>query len=314
MSRRGTVRRKFSLLPYLMLLPATLVILSVTAYPFIYSLSMSFFDFSFLKQGMKFIGFKNYRDIISKGEFLSVLGFTFRWTVINVVFMTLLGFAVALIIRKKFIGKGFLKATMLIPWVLPQVVTGYIFSLMLSTDYGVVNKSATEYSLMEYNPLLSEEALLTEKADNKKKQFLASCEIFDCKNSDFDEMLPIQKAYELEEVVIDRDDFNEQNCRILLRRNIQSGLVFGVRHNSKVIAKASINAEGENCIQIGGIYTAEAFRNRGIATYLVRRLSNRLKNNGKNVVLFVKINNATAINVYNNCGYTTFNDYKIIYY
>ena len=180
--------------------------------------------------------------------------------------------------------------------------------------YGVVNKSATEYSLMEYNPLLSEEALLTEKADNKKKQFLASCEIFDCKNSDFDEMLPIQKAYELEEVVIDRDDFNEQNCRILLRRNIQSGLVFGVRHNSKVIAKASINAEGENCIQIGGIYTAEAFRNRGIATYLVRRLSNRLKNNGKNVVLFVKINNATAINVYNNCGYTTFNDYKIIYY
>ena len=131
-----------------MLLPATLVILSVTAYPFIYSLSMSFFDFSFLKQGMKFIGFKNYRDIISKGEFLSVLGFTFRWTVINVVFMTLLGFAVALIIRKKFIGKGFLKATMLIPWVLPQVVTGYIFSLMLSTDYGVVNKSMQAVGLL----------------------------------------------------------------------------------------------------------------------------------------------------------------------
>ena len=104
-------------------------------------------------------------------------------------------------------------------------------------------------------------------------------------------MLPIQKAYELEEVVIDRESFNEQNCRILLRRNIQSGIVFGVRYNNRIIAKASINAEGENCIQLGGIYTDISFRNKGIATYLVRTLSNRFKKNKKDVVLFVKNSN-----------------------
>ncbi|MBQ7539112.1 MAG: GNAT family N-acetyltransferase [Treponema sp.] len=180
--------------------------------------------------------------------------------------------------------------------------------------YGTVNKSATEYSLMEYNALLAEEAALAEKPDNKKRHFLNSCEIFDCKNSDFDEMLPIQKAYELEEVVIDRESFNEQSCRILLRRNIQSGIVFGVRYNNRIIAKASINAEGENCIQLGGIYTDISFRNKGIATYLVRTLSNRFKKNKKDVVLFVKNSNSTAINVYTNCGYTPFGDYKIIYY
>ena len=133
-------KKKRDLFPYLMLLPAWVIIFSITAYPFLYSLTLSFFDYSFLKQGMNFIGFKNYIDILRKGDFLSALGFTLFWTVANVLCMTLIAFAVALLLRQRFAGKGFLKATMLIPWVLPQVVTGYVFNLMLSTDYGIVNK------------------------------------------------------------------------------------------------------------------------------------------------------------------------------
>ena len=89
---------------------------------------------------MNFVGLKNYIDILKKGDFLSALNFTLLWTVANVLFMTVIAFAVALLLRQQFAGKGFLKATMLIPWVLPQVVTGYVFNLMLSTDYGIVNK------------------------------------------------------------------------------------------------------------------------------------------------------------------------------
>ena len=141
MSQNKVQKRKMDWFPYLMLLPAWIVVLGITAYPFVYSFSMSFFDFSFLKQGMKFVGLKNFQSIIAKGDFLSAVEFTLFWTVVNVVCMTILGFAVALLMRQKFAGKGFLKATMLIPWVLPQVVTGYTFNLMLSTDFGIVNKA-----------------------------------------------------------------------------------------------------------------------------------------------------------------------------
>lgn len=140
MSQISKRKRKTDWFPYLMLLPAWVIILGITAYPFVYSFALSFFDYSFLKQGMNFIGLKNYMDIISKGEFLSTLNFTLVWTVVNVISMTVLGFAVALLMRQRFVGKGFLKATMLIPWILPQVVTGYAFNLLLSTDYGIVNK------------------------------------------------------------------------------------------------------------------------------------------------------------------------------
>ncbi|MBQ9205592.1 MAG: GNAT family N-acetyltransferase [Treponema sp.] len=180
--------------------------------------------------------------------------------------------------------------------------------------YGTVPKAVNEYILMEYNHTLAEQAALAEKVDARKKSFLADCEIFDCKDSDFDALFPIQKEYELEEVVVDKSTFSEKNCRILLRRSLQDGGIFGVRYNNRIIAKASINAKGENCIQLGGIFTDMTLRNRGIATFLVKTLTQRFKKEGKTIVLFVKKVNVPAINVYRNCGFMPFSDYKILYY
>ena len=39
---------------------------------------------------------------------------------------------------KDFIGKNILKAVILIPWVLPQVVTGFVWSVMLSDHMGII--------------------------------------------------------------------------------------------------------------------------------------------------------------------------------
>ena len=127
-------------------------------------------------------------------------------------------------------------------------------------------------------------------------------------------MFPIQKAYELEEVVASKDSYNEKNSRILLRRSLQSGDVFGVRYNNRVVSKASINARGENCIQLGGVFTDLNFRNHGIATLLVKDLTHRFQEEGKTIVLFVKNINSTALDVYARCGFAPFNDYKIIYF
>ncbi|MBQ8013395.1 MAG: hypothetical protein IJ257_03225, partial [Treponema sp.] len=64
---------------------------------------------------------------------------------------------------------------------------------------GVVSKSSVDYMLMEYNQSVAEEAVLKAKNTPQKKAFLADCEIFDCKDSDFDALFPLQKAYEIEE-------------------------------------------------------------------------------------------------------------------
>ena len=179
---------------------------------------------------------------------------------------------------------------------------------------GEAPKAINDYTLMEYDKIIAEAALLSLKSDAQRRQFLSTCEVFDCDDSDFETIFPIQKSYELEEVVVDKNQYNEKNSRILLRRSLQSGNVFAVRHDHKIVSKASINAKGEKYIQLGGIYTSLAYRNRGIATYLVRTLTQRFKKMNKNIVLFVKKNNATALTVYKNCGFESFADYKILYY
>lgn len=133
------MKKKADLFPYLMLIPALGLLFIITIYPFVTSLTLSLFDYSFLKQGMNFVGLKNYIDIITEGVFLSSVWFTLFWTAANVLFMTVLSLAAALMMRQSFLGQGFIKAVLLVPWILPQVVTGYTFSLMLSEDIGIIN-------------------------------------------------------------------------------------------------------------------------------------------------------------------------------
>ncbi len=189
-----------------------------------------------------------------------------------------------------------------------QKYTDAIAKIMLQL-FKTLPKASNEYLLMEYNSASSQVPI-----DPKKRTFLSECEIFCCKDSDFDDLFPIQKAYEFEEVLIDKNAFNEKNSRILLRKSIQDSSVFALRHKNKIVAKAAINAKGENCIQLGGIFTDVNFRNRGIATYLVQSLIKQFKEKNKTIVLFVKKSNLTAINVYKNCGFASFSDYKILYY
>lgn len=178
----------------------------------------------------------------------------------------------------------------------------------------LIAHNSVDYYLMEYDSFVAEQVLLTVKDDPHKRQFLSKCHIFKCKESDFNQVFPLQKAYELEEVVIDPRTYSEKSTRILLTRAIANQSVFALRYDGKIIGKASFNAFGKNYIQLGGIYTDGGYRNNGVATLLVKTLSLQLKKADKKTVLFVKKSNRKAISVYENCGFHVFADYKISYY
>lgn len=133
-------KKKVDVFPYLLLIPSMLFLVGITLYPFLSSVYNSFFDYSFTKADVKFIGFENYADIIQEGKFFSSLSFTLLYTVLDLAVVLLLGFITSILMKQKFAGKQILKATMLIPWILPQVVTGYIFNLMIAQNMGILNR------------------------------------------------------------------------------------------------------------------------------------------------------------------------------
>ena len=133
-------KKRTALFPYVMLIPSVILLVGITLYPFLSSLYNSLFDYSFTKSEINFIGLKNYTDIIAEGRFFSSFRFTILYTVLDLAVVLVLGFITSLLLGQKFAGKSVLKATMLIPWILPQVVTGYIFNLMLAQNMGIINR------------------------------------------------------------------------------------------------------------------------------------------------------------------------------
>ncbi|MGP1458931.1 MAG: GNAT family N-acetyltransferase [Treponema sp.] len=131
----------------------------------------------------------------------------------------------------------------------------------------------------------------------------------------FDRLFDLQKRYEIEEVLPERDVFSEDVCRLHLKFVLRTQYVAAVLLlDGALAAKAGTNALGFHAAQIGGVYVKPEFRRRGYAFCALYRV---LKNvfTAKNVaVLFVKNANAPAIALYRALGFEKAGDYRIAYF
>ncbi len=130
---------KVALTPYILIFPAVVTLLSILLYPIISSAWMSMLDYTFTKVERPFVLFENFKEILSDDLFLSTTWRTILWTGINIMGMTILGLYTAILLTCKFKGNFIIKAVILIPWILPQVVTGFTWSWMMTQDFGILN-------------------------------------------------------------------------------------------------------------------------------------------------------------------------------
>src|SRR6187551_2910315 len=104
---------------YAYVLPAIVVMLIVIAYPIYYTIELSFFK---TPPGLQlrdkiFIGADNYTAILTSAVFWQVTWNTLIWTAASTFISFVLGFATALALHRDFIGRGVLRAVLIIPWV-----------------------------------------------------------------------------------------------------------------------------------------------------------------------------------------------------
>ncbi|MDR1748667.1 MAG: GNAT family N-acetyltransferase [Spirochaetaceae bacterium] len=132
--------------------------------------------------------------------------------------------------------------------------------------------------------------------------------------ADAEALFPLQEAYEKEEVLPDESMFSSSQCMAGLRQTLLTRTVAVYRNGMTPVAKAAINAEGINWVQIGGVYTVPQWRSRGLARRLVQHIAELSAEREKGACLFVKKGNAAARNSYRNAGFTPFGEYRIVYY
>ena len=138
---QGSIPARIDLFPYLLILPALLVISFVILYPVVEAIKTSFYAVTIAAstEGAKFVGLKNYTRILSKPIFWHQLWVTFLYTFGTVVLSYLAGLLTALLVEKPFRGRSLVRTLLLMPWILPHVVIATVFIFLYDFQFGVIN-------------------------------------------------------------------------------------------------------------------------------------------------------------------------------
>ena len=136
---------------YVFLIPAAILFFVFVAYPVFNTLRNSFYSLRIqtLASGGKFVGLKNYQDLLKDVKVTQTLKFTLLFTVIAVVLETVLGMISALIMNQSFRGKTLVCAAILVPWCIPTIVSSLMWSYMFAESYGVINQLLGRLGLQE---------------------------------------------------------------------------------------------------------------------------------------------------------------------
>jgi multiple sugar transport system permease protein len=114
--------------------PALILLLLFLAYPLVLGIWLGFTDTMVGRKG-DFIGLANYLSLLQDRLFWLVTYYTFLYTAAAVLFKLILGFALAIVLNREFRAKGFVRAIVLLPWIIPTVLSAICFWWLFDTTF-----------------------------------------------------------------------------------------------------------------------------------------------------------------------------------
>lgn len=139
---------------YMYVLPALAVMVLVIGYPIVYTIWLSFHDTPIRTGDNIWNGVDNYNEILRDPKFWKTTKNTFIWTIGSTGGAFILGFGAALVLHKQFIGRGVVRAILLIPYVISAVAAAYVWKWMLHSDYGLISGMLKDWGIIDENLVL----------------------------------------------------------------------------------------------------------------------------------------------------------------
>lgn len=123
------------------LTPTMLLLLLIAIFPLIWSLYLSFTKYSVIQDvnGPTWIGLKNYERLLDDPEIWRRFNTTAGFVIPAVGMELLIGFGLAMLLNRKFAGRGALMTMMLIPMMLSPLVVALFWGYMFRPDAGILN-------------------------------------------------------------------------------------------------------------------------------------------------------------------------------
>ncbi|MEP1931338.1 MAG: sugar ABC transporter permease [Roseibium sp.] len=145
------------------LAPMLAALFCVAAWPLMRTIYFSFTDTTLtsLYTG-EWIGFDNYlsyrklssgrviwRGTLADPAWWNAVYNTVRFSVVSVFIETVLGLGVALVLHRNFVGRGWVRAAILIPWAIPTIVSARMWGWMLNDQFGIINDLGLKLGLLD---------------------------------------------------------------------------------------------------------------------------------------------------------------------
>ena len=131
-------------LPYLLVAPAVAVLVALSIYPLVYAVRVS------LQTGAgerARWSLQNFSRLASDAFFLDALAHTLVFATAALTIEFALGLGLAVLLNREMRGRGLFRAALLVPMMLPPVVAGVVWRLMLNPNFGAVNGTLRSFGI-----------------------------------------------------------------------------------------------------------------------------------------------------------------------
>jgi multiple sugar transport system permease protein len=141
--------------PYLLLLPAIVVILSVVLVPLLVSLWSSLTAYVLIRPAtlFQFVGFRNYQRLIGNSDFWWALGRTLVFVAVSLNLEMVLGLGLALLVNQITWGQRTIRTIMMFPMMFSPILVGFLFKYLLNDSIGFVNNALYSLGIVTSDPI-----------------------------------------------------------------------------------------------------------------------------------------------------------------
>jgi multiple sugar transport system permease protein len=135
---------------------ALLIVVSVIVFnalivgvPLLYSFYLSFEDYNAILRESEWVGWDNYVSVLTDPEVRHSTWVTLEFAAVSVAGTLALSLAMAVVLNEEFPGRGMLRALVLMPWAVSEVVSATMFTMLLNQTFGVLNGLLTPIGLAQ---------------------------------------------------------------------------------------------------------------------------------------------------------------------
>ena len=139
-------RKKTDYFPYLLLVPASLVMLAIVAYPLFETFRLSFTNTS-MSPNYEYVGLENYEKLMSR-RFPEVIARTFYWMALSVALKMLIGTLGAVLLNAMVPGRTLFRVLVMPPWVIPIAIGVFIWGWMYNGQFGMISGMAQRLGIL----------------------------------------------------------------------------------------------------------------------------------------------------------------------